>query len=351
MLPDGEVRDLYVVDGTGHLRAAGRAPRPRPRAGSCPAWSTRTATSGSTTTGRSTTRRPRQQAIDDRDAGALLIRDSGSAADTALDPRARRPAAADPRRPAHRADQALHPQLRPRGRAATTWPRHVAQEAQRGDGWVKLVGDWISREDGRPGAVVPRGGLRGGDRGRARARRQGHRALLRRPRCCPGCIDAGIDCIEHGTGLTTDLIEQMVAHGIALVPTVMQLDKFPEYAEAGARALPDVRRDHDRPARAPPRHDHGGLRRRGRALRRLRRRGSQPARQHRRRGARAGRPRDARGVRPRRRVLAGPRLAGLERHPRRGRPADFVVYPRDPLDDLAVLRAPTRIVLRGRVVR
>ena len=30
----------------------------------------------------------------------------------------------------------------------------------------------------------------------------------------------------------------MVERGVALVPTVMQLDKFPEYAEAGAARFP-----------------------------------------------------------------------------------------------------------------
>ena len=38
--------------------------------------------------------------------------------------------------------------------------------------------------------------------------------------------------------------------------------------------------------------------------------------------------------------------AGLDE----GAPADFVVYPRDPLADLSVLREPSRIVLRGCVV-
>jgi imidazolonepropionase-like amidohydrolase len=33
-----------------------------------------------------------------------------------------------------------------------------------------------------------------------------------------------------------------------------------------------------------------------------------------------------------------------------GAPADFVVYPRDPREDLAVLREPRAIVLRGQVV-
>jgi imidazolonepropionase-like amidohydrolase len=38
--------------------------------------------------------------------------------------------------------------------------------------------------------------------------------------------------------------------------------------------------------------------------------------------------------------------AGLDE----GAPADFVVYPRDPVSDLSVLREPTAVVLRGRVV-
>ena len=33
-----------------------------------------------------------------------------------------------------------------------------------------------------------------------------------------------------------------------------------------------------------------------------------------------------------------------------GAPADFVVYDQDPLADLSILRSPARIVLRGRVV-
>jgi imidazolonepropionase-like amidohydrolase len=33
-----------------------------------------------------------------------------------------------------------------------------------------------------------------------------------------------------------------------------------------------------------------------------------------------------------------------------GAPADFVVYPRDPLADLTVLREPSYVVLRGRRV-
>ena len=79
---------------------------------------------------------------------------------------------------------------------------YVAQEAQRGDGWVKLVGDWISRDDGRPGAVVP------APRRSPRRSRPPTSTAPRSPRTAsatsvlPGLIEAGIDCIEHGTGLT-----------------------------------------------------------------------------------------------------------------------------------------------------
>ena len=41
---------------------------------------------------------------------------------------------------------------------------------------------------------------------------------------------------------------------------------------------------------------------------------------------------------------------GLDGNLAEGTSADFVVVPRDPLEDLTVLREPTRVVLRGAVV-
>jgi imidazolonepropionase-like amidohydrolase len=41
---------------------------------------------------------------------------------------------------------------------------------------------------------------------------------------------------------------------------------------------------------------------------------------------------------------------GLDGHLREGTSADFVVYDADPRHDLTVLRRPTAVVLRGRVV-
>ena len=51
----------------------------------------------------------------------------------------------------------------------------------------------------------------------------------------PGLINAGIDCIEHGTGLTDDIIELMVEHGTALVPTLINIENFPGIADAAEK--------------------------------------------------------------------------------------------------------------------
>ena len=45
---------------------------------------------------------------------------------------------------------------------------------------------------------------------------------------------AGVDCIEHATGLVADTIDLFAAQGIALVPTLVNIDSFPAIA-AGAQ--------------------------------------------------------------------------------------------------------------------
>jgi imidazolonepropionase-like amidohydrolase len=51
----------------------------------------------------------------------------------------------------------------------------------------------------------------------------------------PGLIKAGIDCIEHGTGLTDDIIELMVEYGTALVPTLINIENFPGIADGASK--------------------------------------------------------------------------------------------------------------------
>ena len=166
----------------------------------------------------------------------------------------------------------------------------------------------------------------------------------------PGLIEAGIDCIEHGTGLDQSLVGVMAERGIALVPTVMQLDKFPEYAEAGAAKFPAYA-SHMSDLHARRRatiltayeagvalyagSDGGGVAKHGNLA------GEIVAM------VELGLPVDYAlgGASWRAREWLGWNF-GLDE----GAPADFCVYDRNPLEDVGVLLTPSRVVLRGKVV-
>ncbi|MFQ2878210.1 amidohydrolase family protein [Mycobacterium sp. TY814] len=174
------------------------------------------------------------QAEVERDVGALLLRDCGSPIDTrSLDdhhdlPRLIRAGRhlAKPKRyiPGLAAEMEDEAQL----------PDLVAEQARRGDGWIKLVGDWIDRGIGDLAPLWSDDVLKAAiDTAHALGARVtahvfGEDAL-------PGLINAGIDCIEHGTGLTDETIELMVRHGTALVPTLINLENFPGIADAAVR--------------------------------------------------------------------------------------------------------------------
>ena len=99
------------------------------------------------------------------------------------------------------------------------------------------MGDWISRDAGDLAPSFPQESF-------AEAIEVAHRHGAKVTAHCfghdvlQGLLDAGIDCIEHGTGLALEQVEQMAAAGVALVPTVMQTDKFPEFAAQGREKFP-----------------------------------------------------------------------------------------------------------------
>jgi imidazolonepropionase-like amidohydrolase len=173
-------------------------------------------------------------AYQDAAAGATLIREVGSPLDT-------HPLDDDPRCPRFiRAGKHIaRPKryLRDYGvdlDDVTDLPAEVARQADAGDGWVKLVGDWIDRDAGDLAPLWPEDVLREAvsvahDRGvKVTAHVFGTEALY-------GLIDAGVDCIEHGTGLNDELIARMAQQGIGLVPTLIQVENFPSIADGADR--------------------------------------------------------------------------------------------------------------------
>ena len=347
VLPDGEARDLYVVDGRITLEPQAGAETvaegwllPGPVDAHCHI--------GLDENGAVSDEEAEAQALQDRDAGALLIRDAGSPADT--------------RWIQHREDL---PRLIRCGRHLARTKRYIrnyadeveplelaeaaAREARAGDGWVKLVGDWISREEGDLAPSFPAEAFAAAI---AAAHREGARVTAHcfGAEVLPGLIEAGIDCIEHGTGLDEALIEAMLAHGTALVPTVMQLDKFPEYAEAGAARFPaysvtmtdlyqrrraTIMAAYEAGVPLYAGSDGGGVTSHGNLPGEVAAMAGLGMRAEYALGAASWRAREWLGWNP-----------TLDE----GAPADFVVYDRDPRTDLSVLRTPTCVVLRGAVV-
>ena len=177
-----------------------------------------------------------QQALTDRDAGVLLLRDAGSPSDTRwMDVRDDLPRIVRAGRHIARTKRYLRNfgwEIEPEDLVA-----YVEQEARRGDGWVKLVGDWIDRDKGDLSPCWPRWAL---DAAIARAHELGARvtAHVFGEDALPDLLDAGIDGIEHGPGLSSDLMASMAERGVALVPTLVLVDIFPKFADQGAPKFP-----------------------------------------------------------------------------------------------------------------
>jgi imidazolonepropionase-like amidohydrolase len=289
----------------------------------------------------------REQALAERAAGVLALRDCGSPVDTrALDDhpdlpriiRAGRHLAA-PRRYI----PGLAIELEP-----TDLVAEVAVQARRGDGWVKLVGDWIDRGVGDLAPEWPAEVLTAAI---ATAHAEGARVTAHTfgTDALPGLIAAGIDCIEHGTGLTEELIGEMAARGTAVVPTLVNVENFPGFAAAGERKFPSyastmrrlyansgavVRAAYEAGVPvfagtdAGGGIDHGVIADEVRALHA------------------AGLPAEAALAAASWAAREWLGLPGIEE----GAPADLVVYEADPRKDLDSLQRPQRTVLRGCVV-
>src|SRR4051812_27882837 len=347
VLPEGETRDLYVLDGRVTYEALADAEEIA-SGWIVPGLVDAHCHVGLDEHGAVPDDVSEEQAIADRDAGTLLGRDAGSPADTRwIDDRDDLPKLIRAGRHIARTKRYIRNyghEIEPDELTA-----YVIREAQRGDGWVKLVGDWIDRDTGDLTPCWPAGALR---EAIAAAHQHGARvtAHVFGPDSLPDLLDAGIDCLEHGTGLSQDLVELMAARGVALVPTAMQLEHFPDYAAAGEARFPAYaarmrelygrRRDtimaaYEAGVAIYAGTDAGGVLPHGLIAAEVRALADYGMPADYVLGAASWRARE---------WLGRPSLG-------EGDPADLVVYETNPIGDLSALERPSRIVLRGRVVR
>jgi imidazolonepropionase-like amidohydrolase len=176
------------------------------------------------------------QAVTDRDSGVLLIRDAGSAADTRwIDDRDDLPQIIRAGRHIARTKRYIRNfahEVEPIDLVAT-----VRQEAARGDGWVKLVGDWIDRSTGDLAPCWPPDALAAAI---AAAHELGARVTAHcfGEDCLPDLLNAGIDCIEHASGLTGSTLDLAVSKGVAIVPTLINIATFPQIAAPAQERFP-----------------------------------------------------------------------------------------------------------------
>ncbi|WIM88262.1 amidohydrolase family protein [Candidatus Mycobacterium wuenschmannii] len=174
------------------------------------------------------------QAETERSVGVLLVRDCGVPIDTrSFDDRPDLPRILRAGRHLARPKRYI-PGLPIDLEDESQLPAAVAEQAQIGDGWVKLIGDWIDRGVGDLAPLWSDEVLKEAidvahsHGARVTAHVFGEDAL-------PGLLGAGIDCIEHGTGLTDDTVEQMIEHGTALVPTLINIENFPVIADSAGK--------------------------------------------------------------------------------------------------------------------
>ncbi|WP_239339512.1 amidohydrolase family protein [Frankia sp. CiP3] len=283
----------------------------------------------------------------DRDAGALLLRDAGSPADTRwVDDRVDLPRLVRAGRHIARTRRYIRNygiEIEPDQLLA-----NVVEQAGRGDGWVKIVGDWIDRDAGDLAPCWPR------DVARA-AIEAAHAVGARVTAHCfaesslADLVEAGIDCVEHATGLTDETIPLFAAHGVAIVPTLINIatfgdiaaaaeEKFPGYGKhmraLHARRYDTVRSAYDAGIAIYVGTDAGGSLAHGLVA-------DEVAEL-----VRAGLPPLAALSAASWAARAWLGFPGCDE----GAAADLVVYPQDPRVDVRVLAAPSFIVLRGQVL-
>ncbi len=346
VLPSGERKTLWVVDGKISDEAQGAEVVLRD-VWVVPGLVDAHCHIGLAAKGPATDEQTVEQAETDRDTGVLLVRDTGVPRDTHfVDGREDLPRIIRSGQHVARFKRYI------RNYAVEVEPEElvaeVARQASKDGEWVKIVGDWIDRSIGDlaplwPADVVKAAVEKAHELGkRVQVHTFGEQAVA-------DFVEAGADCIEHGTGLSDEAIQQMADRGLALVPTMTQLETFPELAAGGDEKYPTwsahMRDLHARHFEvmakaleagvqiyagtdAGGRLSHGRIAQEADLL------------------AKLGGPEFALGAASwRAREWLGAQQLAV------GDSADFICYREDPRRNISVLHDPHAIVLRGKPVR
>lgn len=116
----------------------------------------------------------------------------------------------------------------------------VQQQAARSDSWVKIVGDWIDRSKGADSDLDPLWERHQLIDAVQAAHEAGARVAVHAfgSTVVDDLLEAHVDSIEHGTGMNHDQITEAKKLGIAVTPTLAQVELFPNFAAQAGRKYP-----------------------------------------------------------------------------------------------------------------
>ena len=119
-------------------------------------------------------------------------------------------------------------------------PEVLASMARTSDGWVKIVGDWIDRSGGVESDLMPLWEPSVLSDAVCAVHEAGARIAVHAfsHRVIDSLIEAGVDDIEHGSGIDADQASEIAARGIAVTPTLRQIELFQDFAAQAGQKYP-----------------------------------------------------------------------------------------------------------------
>ncbi|MBM7825675.1 imidazolonepropionase-like amidohydrolase [Arcanobacterium pluranimalium] len=228
--------------------------------------------------------------------------------------------------------------------------RQVRQQCEKANGWIKIVGDWINRDKGEFSDLEPlwpRETIIAAVRAahdlntKVTVHTFAHETI-------DDLLDAGVDGIEHGTGMDWDQLVRAREQGVLITPTVNQISRFPEFAADAGKYPVYARRMLDMDAR---RREHLAMMVQAQTHFLM---GSDTSADVDRRGLPTELCDAVRNGIPAHVVMdaasyGGRRRLGLTSW-EDGAVADFVVYDRDPEQDISAVLSPSYVLIGGRIV-